>query len=71
MAHPELVPKSQGTMSTPVHATRGGWNLSPVPLWLPKTPKQSIVSNPLVSKDTLLVATWTTMQSPFVNDLLL
>jgi hypothetical protein len=71
MAHPKLVPKSEGTMSTLGHVARGGWNLSPFPLWLYKTPKQSIVSKPLVSRDALLVATWTTMQSPFVNDLLL
>jgi phosphatidate phosphatase LPIN len=68
---PEPVPKSQAAVGTIVPAARGGWNLWPFPLRRPKTPEQSIVPNPLVSRDTLLVASGTAVQSPFVNDLML
>jgi len=70
MECPELVPKSQAAVGTIVPAARGGWNLWPFPLRRPKTPEQSIVPNPLVSRDTLLVASGTAVQSPFVNDLM-
>jgi phosphatidate phosphatase LPIN len=71
MECPEPVPKSQAAVGTIVPAARGGWNLWPFPLRRPKTPEQSIVPNPLVSRDTLLVAAGTAVQSPFVNDLML
>ncbi|CAM6063712.1 unnamed protein product [Sphagnum tenellum] len=68
---PEPVPKTQAAVGTIVPAARGGWNLWPFPLRRPKTPEQSIVPNPLVSRDTLLLASGTAVQSPFVNDLML
>ncbi|CAK9263000.1 unnamed protein product [Sphagnum jensenii] len=71
MECPEPVPKSQAAVGTIVPAARGGWNLWPFPLRRPKTPEQSIVPNPLVSRDTLLVAAGTAVHSPFVNDLML
>lgn len=64
----ESKPPAVGTL---VPTASGGWKLWPFPLRRPKTPEKNNTIKPEVSREALLAAAATAVQSPFENELLL